>query len=288
MLPSMPAMSVSTGTRASLIKLGRRWLGTRQLNQLVRFGPVLNQIGQLELEHMEATLLDVGGGSAGITTMLPSHWQTTVLDASFEDYAPGSRSATLAANQLLGDARALPFGDGCFDVVVAVDLLEHIAPTDRARAITEICRVSRCLAVIACPTGGEALAADRRLAQWFEAKGHELPGWLVEHLDNGFPEPTEIVAAASPYGVTTLLGNESVSAHYRLITAEHSLLRAVPLRIACWPLEALMRSRRRRARRISERVLAATRGADRPPVYRSVVVVDRDRPASLRTRNSTE
>jgi SAM-dependent methyltransferase len=288
MLPSMPVMSVSTGTRAALIKLGRRWLGTRQLNQLVRFEPVLNQIEQLQSGHMEWTLLDVGGGSAGITTMLPAHWQTTVLDASFEDYAPGSRSATLAPNQLLGDARALPFGDGCFDVVVAVDLLEHIAAADRARAIAEICRVSRRLAVIACPAGGEALAADRRLAEWFEAKSYELPGWLVEHLDNGLPEADEIVAAASPYGITTLLGNESVSAHYRLVTAEHRLLPAVPLRIACRPLEALMRSRRRRARRISERVLAAARGADRPPVYRTVVVIDRDAPESLRTRNSTE
>ena len=65
---------------------------------------------------------------------------------------------------MLGDVRCLPFSDRAFEVVVAVDLLEHVAAEDRPQAVREICRVARSRAVIACPAGEPALAADRGLA----------------------------------------------------------------------------------------------------------------------------
>ena len=42
-----------------------------------------------------------------------------------------------------GNAFALPFDDGSFDLVMTHGVLIHIAPTDLPRALAEICRVSR-------------------------------------------------------------------------------------------------------------------------------------------------
>jgi SAM-dependent methyltransferase len=175
---------------------------------------------------------------------------------------------------VLGDVRALPFADGSFDVVVAVDLLEHVHSEDRARAISEICRVASVRAVIACPVGEHALEADRELALRLETQGRAVPGWLREHLENGFPEIEEVSGAAERFGAVHVHGNESVTAHVRLVAAELSPVPAVALRVACLPLGYLLASRRRRDRRLAARILRWIRGNDRPPNYRAVVVVD--------------
>jgi ubiquinone/menaquinone biosynthesis C-methylase UbiE len=258
---------------AILVALGRRWLGTRQLNHLVRFEPVLALV--LSAGSPGGTLLDVGSGSQGIARLLPDDWCATAVDANFDDYAPTSGPRRLASDQQVGDVRALPFEDARFDVTVAVDLIEHIAAADRAQAVSEICRVSRRRAVIACPAGEAALRADRRLAAHFTRDGRPVPPWLQEHLQNGFPAVAELVAAATRFGEVRTLGNESISAHERLVAAEHRILPALALRLACRPLERLMTSRRPQARQLSTGVLRRVRGRDREPAYRVVVVVDR-------------
>jgi hypothetical protein len=168
----------------------------------------------------------------------------------------------------------MPFDDRTFDVVVAVDLLEHVPPVDRHRAVSEICRVSRRRAVIACPVGEAAFAADQRLAAHIAARGRPVPGWLVEHLDHGFPEIRTITDAASPFGPIKVIGNESVAAHERLTEAELAPITALGSRLISQPLQALMTSRRRRARRAAAVILKAIRGDDRTPTYRAVIAVD--------------
>lgn len=257
--------------RATLGGWARRWLGIRQLSHLVRFDPVLALILGA---GPAGTVLDVGSGSEGITTLLPPNWQATALDADFTDYAPAASSPRLTASQMLGDVRSMPFDDRAFDVVVAVDLLEHVPAVDRQRAVSEICRVSRRLAVIACPVGDAALAADQRLADRIAERGRPLPGWLAEHLDHGFPQIRTITDAASRFGPIRVVGNESVAAHERLSGAELTLIIGLGSRLISQPLQALMTSRRPRARRAAAVVLKAIRDDDRAPTYRAVVAVD--------------
>ena len=256
---------------AALAGLARRWLGIRQLGHLVRFEPVL----ELILSAGPAgTVLDVGSGSEGISNLLPPSWQATALDADFSDYLPVASSRRLTPGQILGDVRAMPFDDRTFDVVVAVDLLEHVLPVDRPRAVSEICRVTRRRAVIACPVGDAAFAADQRLAERIAARGRPAPGWLVEHLHHGFPEIRTITDTASRFGTIRVIGNESVAAHERLVGAELTPITALGLRLISQPLQALMGSRRCRARRAAAVILKAIRGDDRTPTYRAVVAVN--------------
>ncbi len=271
----MPRMPGGSQLRSHAIKLGRRYLGIRQLNHLVRFEPILTHLLELNPERRAMSVLDVGAGSAGVTTLLPAEWRSTALDADFEDYSKDERVSSLHSDQVLGDVRDLQFPDSSFDAVVALDVLEHLHPDDRSQAVREICRVARARAVIACPAGKAALAADRRIAEDFAAQGTKCPGWLTEHLENGFPEADELAATARGYGSVQVQGNENIAAHERLILAEHKLLPALALRLSCRPLERMLRSQRPRTRRLAERLLAAARGQDRDPVYRCVLVVDR-------------
>jgi hypothetical protein len=269
-----------------LVALGRRALGPRQLNHLVRFEPVLELVAG---SGPPDRLLDIGSGSEGISSLLPPGWSATAVDADFDDYAGGTAPRRLAANQQLGDVRALPFADGSFAVTVALDLLEHVDAADRAQAVSEICRVAGRRAIIACPAGGPALACDRRLAQWFSAGGRTVPGWLTEHLDNGFPEADQLAATASGFGSVQVIGNESIAAHERIVRAEHRIMPALALRLLCRPLQRLMTSRRRRARAICAGLLRRVRGHDRSPTYRAIVVVDRSLAGRSRSiRHSSE
>jgi SAM-dependent methyltransferase len=255
----------------TLLNLGRRVLGSRQINHLVRFDPLLKLIGETA---DGGTLLDVGSGSQGITSLLGPGWHTTMVDADFEDYGAAPSRAAVSARSVVGDVRALPFSDHAFDIVIASDLLEHVAPPDRAQAVGEICRVASKRAIIACPAGDAALEADRRLAGYLRAGRRDIPPWLTEHLDNGFPERAQIEAAARPHGAVRLLDNENVSAHVRLVRAELRPLPAVVLRLLCRPLELMLVSRRGRTVTLARGILRAIRGGDRAPVYRTVATVD--------------
>src|SRR5262245_6353103 len=132
----------------SMARVAHRVLGTRQVNQLVRFVPVLDAIATMS----RGLLLDVGSGSTGIGPLLPDGWTVVSLDADFTDYGALVTSKR-RATRILGDVRFLPFPDRTFDAVVAVDLLEHVAQADRAPAIAELCRVASRRAVMACPDG---------------------------------------------------------------------------------------------------------------------------------------
>lgn len=233
-------------------------------DQMVRYEPVL----ELARAAGGASLLDVGSGSAGLSPWLGPDWSVTAVDTSFDDY--GGAIAPLAddARRLEADARALPFVDGAFDVTVALDLLEHISPTDRAEALSELARVTARRLVVAGPAGETALAADRRLAAHLQERGVEVPGWLEEHLAHGFPEREEIMDALKPHGTVRILDNENVRAHELLMRVETRRPGNFATRLGATLLG-------RAPRPVAAQLLWLARGRDRPPAYRAIVVLDR-------------
>lgn len=246
--------------------LARRLAGSLGLNHLVRLVPVV----ELVRETGACEVLDAGSGSAGVAPWLGRGWQVTALDTSFDDYGATSDGGRVAAERaVVGDVRDLPFDDRSFDVSVAVDLLEHVPPADRAVAMREIARVTRRRVVIACPSGPAALAVDRQLASVLAAP----PPWLAEHLDNGFPEVAEVVAELERYGAVRVIANEHTSSHARLVRAELNPLLFVPTRAAAWLAGVALR-RGPHARGLARRALRVVRGRDRPPSYRTIYVLD--------------
>src|SRR6185503_8936019 len=88
-----------------------------------------------------------------------------------------------------GDGTVSPFRDGGVDVVVALDVLEHVPPPRRPLLVTEALRVARSAVVIAAPFDSPDVAEqDARLREYF----HEVHGqdflWLAEHAICGLPD----------------------------------------------------------------------------------------------------
>jgi methyltransferase family protein len=81
------------------------------------------------------TIIDVGCGAAGLAGFEPAA-DITGLDAAERPDYPGRRFVR-------GDARALPFEDGSFDIAYSNSLVEHLHPGDRDRFAAEIRRVAR-------------------------------------------------------------------------------------------------------------------------------------------------
>ena len=246
-----------------LLDLARRVAGPRQLGQLVRVEPVLAAVRA----EGGGELLDVGSGGLGLADYLDASWRVTAVDTSFDDYGAWRRSAPATrARRVVGDVRALPFGDRSFDVVVALDVLEHVVAGDRPVALAELARVARRRVVVAAPAGAPALAADRGLAASLSAP----PPWLDEHLANGLPEPADLRRAAGPVRLRARrrqrepLGardGDPARAQRRLVHphAGGGAGPGVGAGARCG---------------LGAPGAAPIRGLDRPPVYRTVVLLD--------------
>ena len=91
-----------------------------------------------------------------------------------------------------GDASTSPFADGAFDVVVALDVLEHVAPEGRPRFLAETLRVCAGSCIVGAPFHAPALVAEeRRLAGYFRDLHGVDYRWLEEHASLGLPDLDE-------------------------------------------------------------------------------------------------
>jgi hypothetical protein len=240
------------------------------LNQLARYSAVVPIVEEAAGE----TLLEVGSGSEGIARFASARWQLTVCDRDFSDYG-AVEVPDDGLRRIEGDVTKLPFADGEFDVVVALDLLEHLPADLRPVALAELARVAGRRLIAGCPCGEKALRSDRRLARYYALQPRATPPWLVEHLDNGFPQPDVLRDALAPFGAVQLVPNERIGAHQAV-----SLLEATPyvarlmLRFAA-RLEAGMPDANGGPSPRAARWLARLRGGDSSPVYRQIAVLDR-------------
>jgi SAM-dependent methyltransferase len=82
----------------------------------------------------EDRILDVGCGTEGLARLEPEA-DITGLDAIERPSYPGRRFVR-------GDARALPFEPGAFEIAYSNSLVEHLDPADRPRFAAEIRRVA--------------------------------------------------------------------------------------------------------------------------------------------------
>jgi hypothetical protein len=116
---------------------------------------VLKEFRKIFYQGDSLRVLDVGGLSPdrdGKRLWLPLKHvisgNTTVLDtAYFRDL-----------DYIQGDGKNLPFKDGAFTIVSALDVLEHIPEKTRGNLIRELCRVSKGAVVICAPFQDDSIA----------------------------------------------------------------------------------------------------------------------------------
>ena len=244
------------------------------VNQVVRYEAVLGLIGQ----SPGRTLVDVGSGAVGLAPLVSERWTVTAVDNDFTDYGAARSPVNSGGVRVVrGDARSLPFSDREFDVAVALDLLEHVAPADREAVCSELARVADRRLILGCPSGAPAEESDARLFAAVRSRGLSAEGWLSEHVRYGFPRDRDLESWLAPHGQVRLFGNENIRCHALLMRAEmrrpgRGLSRALTRLLMPWVREDAT------LRLAGSAVVRALRGGDRRPTYRTIAFVDRTEP----------
>ena len=141
------------------------------------------------------TVLEIGSGHKGVTQFLdPDRYHICMLDPFFLPAPEDTRVISVVA-----EGAVLPFRDRAFDVVIAVDALEHFPRHQRAAFATETLRVAADAVIIHVPAVSsdgrwDGLNLDRRFNTWHRRFTGMQDRNSVEHLQEGLPSIEELEA----------------------------------------------------------------------------------------------
>jgi len=164
----------------------------------MRYLPVVEVIGNLKRSDLGVrqgrtlSVLEVGSGGLGIGPYLKM--PVTGVDKEFESpFHP-------LLKRVKGDAVDLKFSDNSFDVVISMDMLEHLPKQKRQAAVNEMIRVAKNLVVIGVPCGKEAEEHDRKMKTRLPrpvkdgARNDDISfRFLDEQVEYGLPEEIDIL-----------------------------------------------------------------------------------------------
>lgn len=105
---------------------------------------------------------------------------------------------------ILGDATDMEFEDNSFDIIVALDVYEHVLPERRINFLREVSRVAKVGFVICAPFADEMGAvhrAEERMSEAYRVLYGIPHPWLREHLENGLPKLKETEQILDELGV---------------------------------------------------------------------------------------
>jgi len=189
--------AVATKLRAYAEALGRGYP-----DWALRYLPVKRRLAHVNWEH--ARILEIGANANGLSRFCSA--RIVAVDAALEHLVEAR-----AAQQILpvaADIEALPFPDHAFDVVVCLDVFEHIPYTKRPSAADEIVRVlaETGHGVVGFPSGTATVAAEERIRDAYQRRTGGTIRWLEEHIENGLPNPSRVLgefreATGKAYGV---------------------------------------------------------------------------------------
>jgi SAM-dependent methyltransferase len=212
----------------------------------------------------ELSLVELGSGAAGLAEFVDH--RVTGVDAAFDRTAERTSAWLIPVE---GHATEVPLPDHVFDVVLSLDMIEHLSPSDRRKALAEMLRL---LApggrmIVGCPAGAAARAMDRRLQGVFSALHGRPHPWVSEHIEHGLPDPVqlreELASLTGPGTRVQVFGNVWRPVWYGV----HAVYTVGGARL---PLRAFGLHTARGARLL----FRVVRRLNRAPYYRTMFVVD--------------
>jgi SAM-dependent methyltransferase len=238
-------------------------LSALTVDTALRYAAVIELIRPLF--RSDVRILEVGSGAAGITAFLK--FPVVGIDPAFE------RTEALGTPYLTrveGSADALPFDDGSFDIVLSVEMLEHVPAAARADALREMFRVLRPggRMIVTFPADATARRLDLSLNDAYRRRyGSDHP-WVAEHIAEGVPATDEVVALARE-----LVGSDGHVAVQKHDSARSWRLHQMLYGARRWYLPALLVGLHSRAG--ARLVFNLARRIDGDEHYRTILVVDR-------------
>lgn len=159
------------------------WARFWEISIAMRYAPVVDQLKKIYRDGTK--ILEVGSSGAGVTRFFKA--PVTSLDISFGDMTEYDESLV---TKVTASVENIPFPENSFDVLISVDMFEHLDEGLRKRALGEFFRVVKpggCI-MIAVPCGRLSGFHERIIdAAYRIIKKKEHP-WLGEHIRFGLPE----------------------------------------------------------------------------------------------------
>lgn len=131
-----------------------------------------------------AAVLEVGVGEGEVTRRVRQRYPTAPfvgIDLPDDELAGSWRANGLAGT--FADIARLPFDDGAFDLVLAIEVLEHVP--DPAAALAELSRVSRADLVLSVPREPIWRIANMARGKYLTSLGN-TPGHIQHWSTRGF------------------------------------------------------------------------------------------------------
>lgn len=156
-------------------------------DQYQRYNNVQKIINDLRIRDEKLKILEVGANEhQNLEKFLPVD-DITYLDINLPE------ELLTNPKYILGDATQMEFDNNTYDIVVALDVFEHIPVDKRKKFIDELSRVSSRYFVITAPFYSEQVKeAEHRLETLYLHLFNERFIWLEEHATNGLPNLSEI------------------------------------------------------------------------------------------------
>jgi hypothetical protein len=164
----------TTRTEPEAARPGPNWSPRRAWRLRALWGPAARALAAAAAAGGEVRVLAVGPRADALEAMLARAAVATRFTVRAAEPAPDG---------------ALGFDDGAFDWVVAVDYLPLVRPSQRERAVRELCRVARAGVIVAGPFHSEEVAAAERAvnALYAASTGEDHPE-LGRHIEYGLPD----------------------------------------------------------------------------------------------------
>ncbi|WP_018758694.1 class I SAM-dependent methyltransferase [Paenibacillus terrigena] len=160
-------------------------------DQFQRYNNVKLVVDKLR-NNSKLKILEVGANEhQNLERFLPSD-EITYLDLSLPEHLRNH------PKYIEGDATQMEFNDDSFDVVVALDVYEHIPVERRQMFVQELNRVSSEFFIITAPFhSAHVESAEIRTNAVYKSLFHTDFIWLDEHRENGLPDFEELVSHLS-------------------------------------------------------------------------------------------
>lgn len=158
-------------------------------DQYQRYNNARKIIDGLRVNNETFRILEVGANEhRNLEVFLPLD-NITYLDIQLPEELIGE------PNYILGDATNMSFPDNEYDIVVALDVFEHIPSNKRDLFIDELHRVSSLLCIITAPFHSrQTVEAESRVNTVFKSLFNKNFIWLEEHMENGLPNKDSLIS----------------------------------------------------------------------------------------------
>lgn len=151
-------------------------------DQYQRYNNIRKIINEMRCGDESFRILEVGANEhRNLENFLPLD-KITYLDIQLPEELQHDPS------YILGDATNMDFPDDEYDVIVALDVFEHIPVEKRNQFIDELYRVSSQVCIITAPFHSQqSIDAESRVNSVYKSLFKKNFIWLEEHMDNGLP-----------------------------------------------------------------------------------------------------